>query len=101
MHEISLANRIREELGDKDFTSIELAVGLVSIHDNQHSRDSLKKMLSDLFPGKKIEIKFAPPELSCACGHTKKISGGAECEKCGKRMKLELHEGYQILSMEK
>lgn len=101
MHELSLAKRIIEDLGDKEFASIELDVGIVSIHDNQRSKDALKKMLSDSFPGKKIKIKFLPPQLSCACGHTSEISERTECEKCGKKTRLELNEGYRIRKMEK
>lgn len=101
MHEISLANRIREELEKKGFSAVELEVGIVSIHDTPHSKETLKKMLADFFPGKKIKISYLQPELLCECGHAKKISERTECEKCGKKMRLELHEGYKIKKLEK
>ncbi len=101
MHEISLAHRIREELSKKDFSSVELEVGVVSIHDTPHSKGTLKKMLADFFPGKKIKVRFLQPELKCECGHSEKISGSIECGKCGKKMRLETNEGYKIKKLEK
>jgi len=100
MHEISLANRIMDELAKKEFSKAEIDVGIISIHDTPHSKNALKKMLSGFFPEKKIKLNFLYPQLACECGNIQAINEKMECEKCGTKMRLETNEGFRIKKLE-
>jgi len=99
MHEISLAQRVIEELRGRDFSRAEIEVGALSLHGTEESRLAFEGMVQDAFPNKTITVVMLPPNLSCSCGATLNIMDGGhtlECPKCGKKMSVDTHEGYKF-----
>ena len=100
MHEIYLAQNIINDLQSKKFDYLELEVGEISIHEDEESKERFKKLVKKAFPHAEIKINILPPTFYCSCGYKVSIHEGTDiCQKCGRKMKLNTHEGYKIVRL--
>jgi len=96
MHEISVASAIIDELQAEGFKLLELDVSALSLHNSEHSRHELEEILQERFPAAKVSVRMVKPMAKCSCGFSSVSLNSMDCPKCGKRMKLEVFEGYRV-----
>lgn len=103
MHEINVAKKILEEIGDKKIKTVWLEVGELCDFFPEELRHTLEKI-----GGIKVKIRIKSARVRCSCGYegkpeiVEKTHGLVlySCPKCKKKPKVIEGEEVKILKVE-